>query len=371
MAIDDLLSILSDYINDRDTDVVFLKELITLAKAHQLEGIVYYKTKSIENKQSYLKSVSDYVNRKQLLNQLISGFEAESISFFLVKGVYVAPHYPVPALRTMGDCDIVVRPEDKERAAFVFERLGFVDKTHNRDYEWVYYKNGYEFELHHSLFYEKDMYEIKEKDLLVKAWLYVMNSNLDPNFHFIYLLSHIKKHLLNCGIGFRQFMDLAIEIKYGGVNGNYIKELAEQAGLLKFAGVCLALCERWFNIGVPFKEPISEEFYTYATEKIANNGVFGYDDKENQTTGIENRVSHDGKIQSLLDAVFLPYENFLKLDGYGWLKNKKWLLPFAWIHRLLKKVFSSEARKKGVKTIQDIASTDVNQVKSVLSEWGL
>lgn len=129
MAIDDLLSILSDYINDRDTDAVSSKELMSLAKAHQVEGIVYYKTKSIDYKQSYLKSISDYVNRMQLLNQLISCFNAESIPYFIVKGAYVAPHYPVPALRTMGDCDIVVYSEDKERAALAFERLGFIDSV--------------------------------------------------------------------------------------------------------------------------------------------------------------------------------------------------------------------------------------------------
>lgn len=371
MVTDDLLSILSDFVNGRNTEAVYSKELISLAKAHQVEGIVYYKTKTIESRLSYLKCVSDYVSRKRLLDQLLSELESESIPYYVVKGAYVASHYPVPALRTMGDCDILVRIEDKERAATVFKKLGFIDRTHNKDCEWVYSKNGYGFELHHSLFYEKDMYEKKEKDLLSNVLDYTTGRELDLNYHFVYLVSHIKKHLLNYGVGFRQFMDLAIEIKYAGIDGNIVREIAEQAGLLKFTSVCMTLCQRWFGVEVPFEEIITDEFYNYATQKIAKNGVFGFNDSTNVLTSLQSHIRHDGKTCLLVNAIFLPYENILKLEDYSWIENKKWLLPVAWVHRLINKVFSIESRKKGVKTIRDITGTNVRQVNSMLSEWGL
>lgn len=62
--------------------------------------------------------------------QVISGLlNRNSIPFFSVKGLEVAKHYPFPALRTMGDNDIVVEPGRLAETVSILEERGFVKST--------------------------------------------------------------------------------------------------------------------------------------------------------------------------------------------------------------------------------------------------
>lgn len=141
--------------------------------------------------------------------------------YFVIKGPEIAEYYPVPALRTMGDVDIVVK--DRSVAHEVMIKQGFTNITKLSDREWQYYKMNMEFELHDRLVYKElinmDLQEVFFNDF----WKYVENNKIDLNFHFVFLIYHLKKHFMNSGVGFRQFVDLAVLIKNAELNWDWIE----------------------------------------------------------------------------------------------------------------------------------------------------
>ena len=218
------ISVLADQLNGRNTTKlnyeIDWKRLLTLADQHEVRGILYHQCKAFipaqhraRLAQLYAMELHSYQNRCRLFDALSAAFRAAGIPFFTVKGLDVAKLYPFPALRTMGDCDIVVKPEDKKRAHEVFLAIGYNNRL-KEDMEWTYFKNDLEFELHHSLRYDERGNTKESVTFCKSAWEHVTEENgrfvLDWSFHYIFLLLHLHKHLIHMGVGLRQFMDLYV-----------------------------------------------------------------------------------------------------------------------------------------------------------------
>lgn len=199
-----------------------------------------------------------------MLASIQAEFEKESISFFTVKGLDVAAFYPVPALRTMGDCDMIVHSVDKQRAHEALLKLGFMNKS-KQNAEWTYYKSRLEFELHDHLLYDETVNSRLSKDFTETAWEYTSGDacrkTLNWNFHFIFLLLHLKKHLMNSGVGFRQFMDLMFTAKTVDLDWKWLTEQLQKLKILNFTRVCLTLCEQWFGVPLPMTTELDSDFY--------------------------------------------------------------------------------------------------------------
>lgn len=271
------IRMLSEHIEKKKSSIVVSQEMLSSAASHQVTPILYYQTRDESLYGSYLQAISSYTQRAKLLDQIEAAFS--DIPFYTVKGIAVSTYYPVPQIRTMGDCDIIVHESDKERAKQIFLSIGFKETTGEwDDMEWHFQKQGLDFELHHRLLYDEAVNTEVEKMFADSAWDYVQNHELNVNFHFVYLLLHLKKHLLNRGVGIRQFMDLAVMSKNAKLNREQVSVFLQQAGIEKFAGVCSALCLRWFDVSLLVDTPeISDEFFNKATDTILANGVFGFE----------------------------------------------------------------------------------------------
>ena len=138
------------------------------------------------------------------------------IQYFSVKGLAIADYYPMPALRTMGDIDLVVKDKENVKNLLITIGYSFNEEEFNGWFnEWHFFKHGVEFELHDYLMYEQSLIPIEEVRYFNKCWDYVTDNELDWNYHFVLLIAHLRKHLLR-GVGFRQFLDIAILIKNRG-----------------------------------------------------------------------------------------------------------------------------------------------------------
>ena len=369
----DILNILSDYIGNKPTTMRALsKDTLALAQSHQVVPILYYQTKDKTLYQSYLQAISTYTQRQQLLSQITEALT--DIPFYTVKGVALAQYYPIPQLRTMGDSDIIVHENDKERAREILLSIGFKDTTGEwDDMEWHFQKQGLDFELHHRLLYDEAVNTEQEKAFADTAWDYVQNHELDSNFHFAYLLLHLKKHLLNRGVGIRQFMDLAVMSKNAGLEPETLKVFLQQAGIERFAGVCSALCLRWFDIALPVDTPeISDAFYQSATDTILSNGVFGFEVPVDEQKLLLNHVKKKGKAHLIITHLFPSYKICCITPKYKWIKGKPFLMPVLWIYRCLWALFSGRS-KSSAEYISSVAVSDKAMAKrdQDLAEWGL
>ena len=388
------LHILADHLNGRKTEVrpdLDWEQLCAHAAKHEVNGIVYHQCRGampapVEQRLSekHAAELFYYFNRMALYKQMQQGLSGAEIPFFSVKGMDVAQLYPVHALRTMGDCDVVVHPEDKERAHAVMTGLGFENRL-KAEIEWTYFKNGLEFELHDHLLYDIPSNDKASLESVDRAWEYAKPTQegsryaLDWSFHFMFLLLHLKKHLISSGVGFRQFYDLAVVVRRRELDAAWLKTALEEQNLYGFAQVCSALIERWFGERLPV-EPIQvdDAFAEEAAQKIFGNGIFGFHDESNKENFSLNAITQKGgprwlvRLRNLFGSVFPPYRIMRYVPYYSFLEGRPWLLPAAWVYRFYRSVRYRKG-SNGKRLIDNafIPAARLDDRQKELARWGL
>ncbi len=389
------LQIIADYLHGDNSEMcenIDWNLILKFAKTHQLNGIVCNQCSSFlppEEKNTLMNfsasELVNYIKRKKMYTAVKDKFSSNGIQFFAVKGKIVSEYYPIPQNRTMGDCDLLIHTNDSKKCHQLMTDLGF--KEHQTpDYERFYKLNGFAFEIHDHLLYDEIANRKEEIEFCDKAWQFakpIDNSSelvLDESFHFIFLLLHLKKHIIHKGAGFRQFMDIYTFAKNANLNWDFINTNLEKLNLLKFSQVCGALTLKWFAKGESEKSVygfdipvVDDAFYEEVTEKIFGNGIFGSDDSSNENNtelqGLINKENSNfvDKILSAIHCVFPQYNNVRFAPKYSFVNNKPWLLPVVWVYRFILVIFG----KAGDKSKSAITSESLSQRKEMLSNFGL
>ena len=155
---------------------------------------------------SFYSNVFFLENRRSLYEEISNAFESAKIEYLAFKGWIVKNYWPVPALRSMGDIDILIHSRDRQSSDEIMLSLGFKRFVDNHAV-WTYFDDKLIVEIHDHMFYEHLGNSVDYLSYFDQAWEYA-ESELDPSFHFVYLVTHMAKHLTNKGIGFRFFLDL-------------------------------------------------------------------------------------------------------------------------------------------------------------------
>ena len=386
------IQILKDHLQGYKTKLdsgINWNTVASYARIHQVEGIVFYQCKQFLPpnvadllNQKFSATLFYYKNRERAAKDIEKAFDKASIPFFIVKGMNIAACYPIPLLRTMGDLDIVVHEEDKTKADAVLVAMGYLGGEKVPDYDWGYNRNKIHVELHHQLFYvEPGRNRISriQADFFNQCWNYVENGKLDWNFHFLFILAHLRKHLVNSGAGFRMFMDVAAMIKNApGLNWEWIEETLRQLGMWKFSQICFALCERWYDVKAPLRfGEIDDIFAEEASEKTFQDGVFGFNNEDNRNNVAINSILTHGKARKLsrtqmvIHHLFPKYMHMRYIPYYSFIEGRPWLLPVAWIYRIVRllsgKIDSMPSFSRKVR----IPDSEVDAREEEMQRWGL
>lgn len=381
------ISLLSDHLALKKTEPQYdleWKRILHLAQIHQVGGIVYFQCKSFIPDdvkplfyKHYTASLYSYVNYTSEIKRIEQAFHEHGIEMFTVKGLEVAKYYPYPELRTMGDIDIVVQTSKRREADDILHQFHYESISHREDIEWEYYKQGKRIELHDCLIYNQVINKDKIERFFNNFLSYVKDGTIDVSFHFLYIIEHLKKHLLNSGVGFRQFMDLAVMTKSEpALDWKWINEKLDELGLKTFSSVCFAFVQRWFSITAPIDmTDIEEEFFEDATEKIFSNGVFGFDNTENVVNAAVNAARNNkihllGMIKGALKYVFPSYKDLSDKKFYPYLAGRPYLLPVSWIHRFIRGIWSFGRAKKNMRLKFTTADT-IKERDRYLKKWDL
>ena len=269
-----------------------------------------------------------------------------------MKGSVFRDYYPIPAVRSMGDVDIIIKPEDKETVDDIFvNQMGFTRFVDNHSV-WTYYLKDFQFEVHNHMFYEELTSDFDYIDYFDHIFEHIHHDKVfdieseylyvpDENYHFLYLMTHTAKHIINNGSGFRAYLDMVMFTRNNEkLDWEWISEELKKMNLLQFAETCFALCERWFDVKMPLPhKELDESFFEEITEKTFNDGVFGLDNKENEGAHTAKEIKRENRgywltsIRLMTHLLFPPYEDMILAPWYSFLKGKRWLLPFAWIYR--------------------------------------
>ena len=394
------LNILKQHLNHESSALhggIDWDEMLAIAGRHNVEGIIYMQCrKFLPDRTAFEKRYAAQIYYSKMREQMTTHLKKTLAGndFLLLKGAVVADLYPIPLLRTMGDVDVLIHPE--ERAA-VHEKLlkaGFILELESSSV-WVYHYGASHVEVHDNLIHAS-LGGDQARAYFENVWKYTKNGDLDWDFHFLFMIQHLKGHLVSSGVGFRQFMDIAIVTEKVNLNWKWILEEAKKIGLERFVLTVLAMNQRWFGI-VPkskvwneeagekkmkadaftLKLPqIDDDFYERATSKIFKDGVFGHENEENQNIDVSRVMMYEGgsihtaKRKLFFRQLFPQYYTMCRLPYCRYVRRSKLLLPAAWVHRIFYRFFNSRHRRGFIDRVF-ISGNDVKQRKDLLDEWGL
>ena len=386
-----LLHLLGAYLREEEPealDGVDWQKLMHLAHIHSVIGILGYMSMKYPIcldeqvkpclRRLCLNTIGLYTQRKALAQTMVQELDRAGIDYILMKGYVVRELYPVPELRTFNDIDIVIRPEDRKRSHELMLSRGYQVHT---DWEPVF-----------SYFKEQELYEvhtdIMEIDVSEKAdsrgyfgnmWRYAQPIGehsycFTPEFHFLYLLTHIAKHIHGSGAGVRMYLDVAAFVRRYDAEADWvwIAEQLRELKLFQFAAVVLTAVEAWFGIASPMRhEKVSEVIMESFRDFTLEAGVFGHHNREDAMAGLKhtNQEESAPRLRQLLRRTF-PAAKTIQ-TRYTYLQEKPWLLPIAWVHRLIKTRESLGKHAKEAQQIMHADSEEVRRMQKLMGDIGL
>ena len=335
-------------------------EIYSLAEKHSVTAIVSSEIKKLapsfrpEGKllsafnQKLGYTVRNYEIKMQAITKFVSVLTAAEIPHLIVKGAVLRYLYPVPELRTSGDTDAVVSPENYQKAMDALVENGFViTKKYYNVANMLY--NGEEFELHTEL----ESVNVQSKICFSDFFGNISEGEgftykLKPFYHLLYVITHIAKHLKTGGAGIRMIMD--IDVFFRNYPDTDIEKLlceCENLGLKQTALVLIALSKKWFStpVSVPytFEDSSEARLYSVLSDIILTGGVFGFENGGVGMVNLRNEMSKSGKrgtgasVKAFFKWVF-PGVSYLKERFYYCHKHPV-LAPIAWLQRLFEAVF--------------------------------
>ena len=360
-------------------------QLVRLAQIHNVTGILGYMVMQnpticpdealrAELRKSCLGTIAAFARRGAAFEALTQKLNDAGIPHIVMKGYVLRDCYPVPELRTFGDIDFVIRPEDRAKSHQLMLDLGFQTKN---DWEPVYsYLKETEFYEIHTDIMEVDVSDKADyRGYFREMWQHTrlrggLTAEFTPEYHLLYLLTHIAKHIRGPGAGARMYLDIAAFLKRGGASLDWPwlwREL-ETLKLKDFAGVVFTACEEWFGVPRPdgcrdvLRETM-EEFTAFTMEA----GVFGCYQREEGVNALKRTDENRGKL--LLRRAF-PAAKEIQ-SRYTYLQKRPWLLPAAWIHRLVKTRASWASHAHEAQTILNADDKEVARLQKISRDIGL
>lgn len=276
--------------------------------------------------QQYYMSIYRVINQERLLNCLRESFEQNGIMYILLKGAVLRKMYPCNWMRVSADIDILIRAEDKKtaRKALVKE-LGCIAGNRSGRHETFISPDGIHIEVHFHLHYSGEY----GKESLGKVWEHSSFRSessyekvMSDEYFYLYHIVHAVDHFQKGGFGIRTILDTWILNHCISFDRNRRQQLLCENGLLAFSNTIEKIAEKWFS-GVESSDTTDVEEY------ILNGGIFGSSQRI-----IANQVSSPNTNHYLLNRLFPRYR--IMRYAYPVLCKNPLLLPFCWIHRLVK-----------------------------------
>ena len=234
----ELLKLLQCALWDKPCDAIsvdVLRDVMKLSQAHTVDGLVagVFMDNKVALQESADKedllmdlAANDAIHRKtyakhcSVVAELDSLMAFHHIPYFVFKGTAVASHYPRPSLRTMGDVDFYVSPQDIKRAIDILEEAWKVkveDGESEKHLSFTY--KSIPFELHHRVeTFGSAKHQLRFDNLINEGVRHTDTYKVDggsaqmlpPEEDIITVFKHMFNHLLVEGVGLRQVVDVAV-----------------------------------------------------------------------------------------------------------------------------------------------------------------
>ena len=380
---DYLLHLLGAYLREEEPQVwedVDWAKLVQLTQIHCVTGILGYMTMSwpicpdeqmkASLRRVCLNTIALFARRAALAEVFSQTLAQHGIDHILMKGFVLREYYPVPELRTFGDIDIVIRPEDREKSDALLRSLGYHPET---DWEPVfsYAKDVEYYEIHSEIMEVNVSDKADYRGYFRDPWRYAESDGghryrFQPEFHFLYLLTHIAKHVTGSGAGVRMYLDVAAFLRHFGtaLDWNWIQQELEKLRFADFANIVLLVVQEAFGVesSIPL-QTVDEETMGSFLEFTMAGGVFGREGRDSGTESLKNQSRGRGKISRVGTVMKRLFPSAKTIESrYTYLQDKPWLLPAAWVHRLVK---TRDTWQQHTEEVQNILTADKEEVRKI------
>lgn len=358
-----------------------IEELLKFAYRQKLLGIFAYmnkrwslfdskKAKSLDA--AYYSALFESTVRCSKFLKLSEFLSENKIEHMPVKGYYIRELYPVKELRSFGDIDILIHEKDRKRCDSLMKSLGYTVKN---DWEptYSYIKDDEYYEIHTNLFDVRLKDRADMTEYFSSAWLHAKkDSGLrfvpDTEFHLIYIICHLAKHLSTGGAGIRMYLDVALYIlRYdSAISWERTEEEFKKLGLERFFHTVLSAVNEWFYVKAScdfenFGEELSE-----LLEFTLDSDIFGH---SRDNSAIKLRGEERSKKRTALKILFPPAKQLE--NRYTFLKRSRLLLPLAWIVRVFKNFGLIPKKIKELVNLKKAEISEVESFDSFMREIGL
>ena len=306
-------------------------------------------------KERVLQQIYHYYSIVRVQNKLLESLNG--LNVVVIKGTSAAKYYPKPHLRTMGDIDLLVKPEDYEASVCRLLSIGCVEITCQAELELGRHRSfrykDVTIELHRffSLYVDEDKGNVLD-DLLFDA-IAADESELPDVENGLVILSHIRQHLED-GIGLRQIIDWMMFVNScldDHLWHESFQKKAQRTGLEQLAITVTKMCQKYLGLttsNITWCRIADDELCEYLMQYIMECGNFGRTREILQSGGA-----------SKIPSIYHPLQLFKYIQKRG---EKNWrvinkhplLKPFAWVYQSCRYIKIAVRNRVGAKKLRDI-----------------
>lgn len=321
-----------------DFSVTDPNEVYQLAKSHDIAHFVGYavdkgRVTVVEEeirqafRQLYFQATRRVIILENEIKNIRDVFENSGIDFILLKGAVLRKLYPAAWMRVSGDIDLLVRADELDIAEQVLvKKLNYSVTSEGAHHDHVTAPGGFHVDLHFTLT-ERDG---QAKPFLEDVWnrCAVVEGKkheyrMDDDMFYLFHMFHAAVHFQLGGCGMRPVLDTWLLNHRIDFDVEKRRTLLQQAGLWQFAETMEKLAEAWFfgaeALGI-------EDIENY----IFNGGLYGGEQRIAAA-----QAQNNGRFSYLVKRAFPPV-SIMKNVGYPNAEKRKVLLPYFWLHRLVR-----------------------------------
>ena len=209
----------------------------------------------------------NYYQIEQFTRRITDLFDANNISYILLKGISLAAFYPVSEYRKLGDVDIYIN--DKEmfnRASALLLANGYSKddeiSDHHQGYLYKVPKTGRTMilELHYrivGLYQYAPANKIVDAVFAANTFSPVMQTVNDRNYpvlppteYTFYMIHHMLKHYLYSGFGIRLLCDFSFYLEHNYTDIDFVKihTWCEESKILHLYEIILETCRIYLGL---------------------------------------------------------------------------------------------------------------------------
>ena len=259
-----------------------------------------------------------------VLRSMASFWDREGINAVLLKGQGLAGLYNNPEHRTPGDIDWYFPGEENfQRALALIKTKGIVPEI-DGDGDYHYSVNGVVVEHHKKWCDVSSLLKNRRVFFIEQEYGFCKNSNystLAPLTNLIQLNTHILKHILVKGVGWRQLCDLALATKlyFGQYSYEEYKQEVKRLGLMRWTRLLYGVVVKYLGTDYAFLPvaPIIGRDTDRLAELIMSRGNFG---RESGKSMLGSYAS-----SALLLLRYAPGEVFWRPLLLFWNRSKQFL----------------------------------------------